>query len=48
MDRGAWQTTAYWVAELDTTERLTHTLLLGMRSFAGFPHWARAVISVEQ
>ena len=25
MDRGAWQATVHRIAELDTTERLTHT-----------------------
>ena len=27
MDRGAWQATIHLVAELDTTEQLTHTIV---------------------
>jgi len=28
MDKGAWRTTAHWVAELDTTEQMTERLIL--------------------
>ena len=34
MDRGAWQSIVHAVAELDTTEQLTHVEIINMYEYA--------------